>query len=146
MSIYASLWTIQIQDPSSPSTKPRWVSVRAQAVPPHVGSPTPGAGYERGDPFREFLPPPVKTDENDEAPYHRAVVFVTVGSHKGTARSGQEYVAPLLVLSGEQYAKMPFQTLYDKLEEAIRRGPRVVAEYYDGEGHTHIFREDTETE
>ena len=47
MSIYATLWSIQIQDPVSPFTEPRWVEVAAQAVPPHIGSPTPGRGYEK---------------------------------------------------------------------------------------------------
>ncbi len=61
MSIYATLWSIQIQDPASPSTMPRWVKVTAQAVPPHIGSPTPGCGYEDGDPYGDFLPPPVET-------------------------------------------------------------------------------------
>ena len=54
MSIYATLWTIQIQDPASSFTSPRWVKVTAQAVPPHIGSPTPGCGYEKGDPYGEF--------------------------------------------------------------------------------------------
>ena len=66
MSIYATLWTIQIQDPASPFTSPKWVKVTAQAVPPHIGSPTPGCGYEKGDPYGEFLPPPVETDEDGE--------------------------------------------------------------------------------
>ena len=114
----------------------------AQAVPPHIGSPTPGCGYEEGDPYGDFLPPPVETNEQGEAEYNRAVVFVTDETKKGTSRSGQEYVNPLLVLTGEEYAKMPFQTLLGKLEEAIRSGPRVVAEYYDGKGHTHIIRDD----
>ncbi len=145
MSIYATLWSIQIQDPASPSTMPGWVKVTAQAVPPHIGSPTAGCGYENGDPYGDFLPPPVETNEDGEAEYNRAVVFVTHDTRKGTARSGQEYVNPLLVLSGEEYAKMPFQALLDKLEEAIRRGPRVVIEYFDSEGHTHIVREDKES-
>ena len=144
MSIYATLWSIQIQDPASPSTMPRWVKVTAQAVPPHIGSPTPGCGYEDGDPYADFLPPPVETNKDGEADYNRAVVFVTEGTRKGTARNGQEYVDPLLVLTGEEYAKMPFQTLLDKLEEAIRTGPRVVMEYYDSEGDTHIVRDDKE--
>src|SRR5216117_3315610 len=54
-----------------------WVTVIAQGVPPHIGSPTPGCGYEDGDPYAAFLPPPVETDENGEAEYLRAVVFVT---------------------------------------------------------------------
>ena len=46
------------------------------------------------------------------------------------------------MLSGEEYAKMPFQTLFDKLEEAVRSGPRVVAEFLDSEGDTHVIRDD----
>jgi hypothetical protein len=144
MSIYATLWSIQIQDPASPSSMPRWVTVTAQAAPPHIGSPTPGCGYEAGDPYGDFLSPPVYTNEHGEAEYNRAVVFITDSTKKGTAGSGQEYVDPLLVLSGDEYAQMPFQTLLDKLEEAICSGPRVVAEYFDSEGHTHIVRDDTE--
>ncbi len=144
MSIYATLWTIQIQDPASPFTSPRWVKVTAQAVPAHIGSPTPGCGYKDGDPYGDFLPPPVETDEDGNAPYHRAVVFVTDEAEKGTERSGQEYVDPLLVLTGEQYAKVPFQVLLSKLEECIRSGPRVVAEYLDSDGETHVFRDEDE--
>ncbi|MGA2799681.1 MAG: hypothetical protein ABSE63_19025 [Thermoguttaceae bacterium] len=142
MSIYATLWSIQIQDPASPSSNPRWVTVTAQAVPPHIGSPTTGCGYEAGDPYADFLPPPVNTNKDREAEYNRAVVFITESTKKGTARNGQEYVNPLLVLSGEKYAKMPFQTLLNLLEEAIRSGPRVVAEYFDSKGDTHIVRDD----
>jgi hypothetical protein len=141
MSIYATLWSIQIQDPASSFTDPRWVTVTAQAVPPHIGSPTPGCGYEKGDPYADFLPLAVATDENGDAEYNRAVVFITEETRKGTLRSGQEYVDPLFVLSGEEYAKMPFQTLLERLEEAIRSGPRVVAEYLDSEGQTHVLRE-----
>lgn len=144
MSIYATLWTIQIQDPASPFTSPKWVKVTAQAVPAHIGSPTPGCGYEDGDPYGNFLPPPVETDEDGNAPYHRAVVFVTDEAEKGTERSGQEYPDFLLVLTGEQYAKVPFQVLLSKLEECIRSGPRVVAEYLDSDGETHIFRDEDE--
>ena len=146
MSIYATLWKIQIQDPALPSTMPRWVTVTAQAVPPHIGSPTPGCGYEDGDPYGDFLPPPVETNEDGEAEYNRAVVFVTDRTRKGTARNGQEYVDPLFVLTGEEYAKMPFGILLNKLEEAVRRGPKVVVEYYDAEGQTHIVRDDRDDE
>jgi hypothetical protein len=44
----------------------------------------------------------------------------------------------------KQYAKMLFQTLFDKLEEAIRSGPRVVAEIFDSQGQTHVIRDDKE--
>jgi hypothetical protein len=118
------------------------VKVTAQAVPAHIGSPTPGCGYEDGDPYADFLPPPVETDEDGEADYHRAVVFVTDETRKGTARNGQEYIHPLLVLTGEEYAKMPFQTLLERLEEAVRSGPRVVVEFLDSQGETHIITDD----
>ena len=142
MSIYATLWSIQVQDPAAPLTNPRWVTVTAQAVPPHIGSPTPGCGYEDGDPYTDFLPPPIETDEMGNADYNRAVVFVTDETKKGTERSGQEYVDPLLVLTGEEYANMSFEELLHRLEEAIRSGPRVVAEFLDSEGQSHVFTED----
>jgi hypothetical protein len=141
MSIYATLWSIQVQDPAAPFTDPRWVTVTAQAVPPHIGSPTPGCGYEDGDPYADFLPPPIETDEMSSAEYNRAVVFVTDETKKGTGRSGQEYVNPLLVLTGEEYAKMSFDELLHRLEEAIRSGPRVVAEFLDSQGQSHVFTE-----
>ena len=53
------------------------------------------------------------------------MVFVTGETRKGTTRHSQRYVDPLLVLTGEEYAKMPFQTLLDKLAEAVRSGPRI---------------------
>ena len=144
MSIYATLWSIQVQDPAAPLTNPRWVKVTAQAVPPHIGSLTPGSGYEDGDPYGEFLPPPVEADETGSAEYNRAVVFVTGETKKGTERSGQEYVNPLLVLTGEEYAKMSFDELLRKLEEAIRNGPRAVAEFLHSEGPAHVFGEGDE--
>ena len=113
-------------------------------MPPHIGSPTPGCGYEDGDPYAAFLSPPIETDEMGRAEHNRAVVFVTNETKKGTERSGQEYVNPLLVLTGQDYAKMTFDELLNRLEEAIRSGPRVVAEFLDGDGQSHIFTEDDE--
>lgn len=142
MSIYATLWSIQIRDPAKSFFEPRWVEVLAEAVPAHIGSPSPGCGYEGGDPYADFLPPPVAINELGEAPFHRAVVFVTSEAKKGTSRNVQEYGAPLLVLSGEEYAAMPFETLHDRLQEAIRTGPRVIAEFMDRAGKARIFTED----
>ena len=87
----------------------------------------------------------METDAEGQADYNRAVVFVTEETRKGTARHGQRYVDPLLVLTGEEYAKMPFQTLLDKLTEAVRTGPRVVAEFLDSDGETHIFTDEEPT-
>ena len=50
----------------------------------------------------------------------RAVVFVNRGIPKGTSRSGQEYVSPLLVMSGLEYLETPFNTLYDRICELLR--------------------------
>jgi hypothetical protein len=99
----------------------------AQAVPAHVGSPTPGCGYEAGDPYATFLPPAVATDADGNAPFHRAVLIVTEYSIKGTERSGQEYVSPLLLLTGEEYARMTFQELHERICAALRGNRAPVA-------------------
>jgi hypothetical protein len=73
----------------------------------------------------------------------RAVVFVTEDTPKGTERSPQEYVQPLLVLTGEEYANMTFDTLYTRICDALRGGkPRVVAQYLAPGGHMRILFED----
>ena len=41
MSIYATIWSAEIPT--------MWIEVTAQGVPAHVGTPTPGFGYEAGD-------------------------------------------------------------------------------------------------
>jgi hypothetical protein len=51
--------------------------VTAQGAPPHSGSPTPRLGYDNGDPYAEFLPSAVATDENGNAEFLRAVVIIT---------------------------------------------------------------------
>jgi len=62
-----------------------------------------GLGYENGDPYVEFLPPALVATKDGESEYMRAVVIITENTTKGTARSGQEYVNPLLTLSGREY-------------------------------------------
>jgi hypothetical protein len=83
------------------------------------------------------------TDEDGEAEYMRAVVFVTAETSKGTARSPQEYQHPLLVLTGEAYANMTFDSLYTQICQALYHGkPRVVAEYLAPGGRIRILFED----
>jgi hypothetical protein len=143
MSIYATLWQLKFPRDGDDYLGCEWITVIAQGVPPHIGSPTPGCGYEDGDPFAAFLPPPVHTDENGESRYMRAVVLVTEDTPKGTARSPQEYQRPLLVLTGEEYATMTFDTLYTHICQALRGDkPRVVAEYLTPGGHLRILFED----
>ena len=127
MSIYATLWTLKFPKEGDEHSGCEWIEVRAQAVPAHVGSPTPGCGYEHGDPYADFLPPAVATDAGGDAPFHRAVVIVTEYSMKGTERSGQEYPSPLLLLTGEEYARMTFHDLHDRICDALRGNRAPVA-------------------
>lgn len=143
MSIYATLWKLKFPREGDEYLGCEWITVIAQGVPPHIGSPTPGCGYEHGDPFAAFLPPPVQTDEDGEYEYMRAIVFVTEDTPKGTDRSPQEYVHPLLVLTGEEYARMTFDNLYTQICNALRGAkPRVVAEYLASGGRIRILLED----
>src|SRR5213593_3389199 len=129
MSIYATLWKLKFPKEGDEHLGCDWIEVIAQAVPPHIGSPTPGCGYESGDPYASFLPPALQTDVEGDAPFHRAVVFVTEYSTKGTQCSAQEYASPLLMLTGEEYARITFEELHQRLCDALRgnRSP-VVAE------------------
>ena len=143
MSIYATLWQLKFPRDGDDYLGCEWITVTAQGVPPHIGSPTAGCGYEDGDPYAAFLPPAVHTDEDGESAYMRAVVFVTEDTPKGTAHSAQEYQHPLLVLTGEAYAHMTFDNLYAQLCEALRGGkPRVVAQYLAPGGRLRILFED----
>ena len=143
MSIYATLWKLKFPKEGGDYVGRDWITVIAQGVPPHIGSPTPGCGYEDGDLFAAFLPPPVHTDEHGEAKYMRAVVFVTENTPKGTDRSPQEYVHPLLVVSGEAYGHMTFDDLYTRICNALRGDkPRVVATYLAPGGRIRILFED----
>ncbi len=127
MSIYATLWRLQFPRHGDAHVGCEWVEVVAQGVPAHVGTPTPGYGYESGDPYETFLPPALRVDDGASEDDLRAVVFVISMSKKGTSRSGQEYESPLLVLTGAEYAATPFQTLHDRLCDALRGDrPRLV--------------------
>lgn len=141
MSIYATLWKLRFPKEGDEHHGCEWIEVTAQAVPPHIGSPTPGYGYEKGDPFADFLPPAVRTDADGDAPFYRAVVFVTEYSLKGTPRNGQEYVSPLLVLTGEEYSRITFEELHRRLCDALRgnRSP-IVAEVHLQDGTHKVIR------
>ncbi|MFL6195194.1 MAG: hypothetical protein ACJ75H_13550 [Thermoanaerobaculia bacterium] len=73
----------------------------------------------------------------------RAVVFVVQGTEKGTARSPQEYVDPLLVLTGREYTTTPFPELHARLCVALRGDrPRLLAEVWEPDGSTQLIFED----
>lgn len=141
MSIYATLWTLQFPCEGDATLDCDWITVHAQAVPAHIGTPTPGHGCESGDAYAGFLPPPVAVNTHGEAPHDRAVVFVTEKSIKGTERHPQEYAAPLLVLTGEEYARITFGELHRRLCDTLRgnRAP-VVAEVFLPDGSRKIVR------
>ena len=129
MSIYATLWTLKFPEFGEHYFRCKWTEVTAQGVPPHIGTPTAGFGYEEGDPFADFLPPAVEVSPEGEAECMRAVVFVGEQARKGTPRSGQEYEDPLFTLSGKEYASLSFDQLHQKICEALRGDhPRVVFE------------------
>ncbi len=139
MSIYATLWTLKFPRFGDEHSGCEWVRVIGQGVLNHVGTPTPGYGYESGDPYAGFLPPAVPlVDEDDEGTTLRAIVIV----REDTEKVGQEYIGPLVVLSGEAYAAMPFQALHDRICDALRGiRPRLIAETIDSSGSTLVFED-----
>lgn len=120
-----------------------WITILGQGVPAHIGTPTFGYGYEAGDPYGEFLPPPVPVvdDDDDDGERLRAIVVV----RDTTEKAGQRYVDPLLMLSGDEYAALSFQSLHDRICDALREGrPKLIAEVIDGDDSVLIFEEGLE--
>jgi hypothetical protein len=135
MSIYATLWALRFPRFGEYHSGCAWVTVLAQGVPGHIGAEAP-------DPHASFLPPAPESIAADL----RAVVFVTGGWPKGTFRSAQEYVAPLLVLSGTEYASTPFPLLHTKLCDALRGDrPRLTAEIHQPDGNSTLLFDDGST-
>ena len=102
MSIYATLAEIGIKRFGDKS----FIDILVQGVPPHI---------DYVGPAWEFLPAPV--DPNGLV--MRAVFIVELGDDKGTDRCGQEYVRPLLVLTGKEYEDIRFAELISRLEAAL---------------------------
>lgn len=142
MSIYATLWRLRFPRYGDDHTGCEWVEVVAQGVPAHIGTPTPGHGYKDGEPYGTFLPPPIAIDNDEDTLSMRAVVFVTGESAKGTKRSPQEYVNPLLVLTGVEYERLPFAEIHERICAALRGArPRLVAEFLTPDGVTRLHFE-----
>jgi hypothetical protein len=131
MSIYATLWILKFPAHGDEYTGCEWETVMAQGVLGHIGTPTAGHGYESGDPYASFLPPAIPMPDDEDDLGLRAVVIVRARTEK----IGQEYIGPLLVLSGAEYRLMTFEVLHERICDALRgRRPRVVAEFiHDGE-------------
>jgi hypothetical protein len=131
MSIYATLWALQFPRFGEFHIGCGWVTVIAQGVPAHVGAEVP----DLYSPFLPALPNSVAADL-------RAVVFVVEGTAKGTIRSAQEYSAPLFVLSGVEYASVPFSDLHARLCDALRGDrPRLVAQVMRPDGSSGLIFE-----
>lgn len=146
MSIYATLWRLRFPRAGDAYLGCDWVDVLAQGVPAHIGTPTPGYGYEAGDPYTCFLPPALRVGVDASEDGLRAVVFVTGDIKKGTARAAQEYESPLLVLTGTEYARMPFQELHDRLCDALRGArPRLAIQVFAPERSTLVFDDGSAT-
>lgn len=138
MSIYATYWILQFPSHGDAYSGCEWVRVLGQGVPAHIGTPTEGYGYESGDPYSDFLPPAIPIVDDDEPPL-RAMVVV----RENTEKVGQEYIGPLLVLSGEEYFALSFQTLHDGICDALRGNrPRLVAEAIGEDGERQLIFED----
>lgn len=141
MSIYATLWELKFSRFGNDHTDCEWVDVIAQGVPAHIGSPAPG--YDGGDPYAGFLPPAVEVEPNDDGTALRAVAFVTASTAKGTSRSAQEYVHPLLVLSGRAYEGLSFGQVHRRICDALRGNrPRIVLEEWSADGRVRMVFED----
>lgn len=133
MSIYATLWEMKL--PRAHRFDEEWVSVYAQAVPPHIGHPS---CYPEGDPYADFLPPVVECDsETGDGPHYRAVFILMEGRDE---KDGQRYTAPLLMLTGEDYAQIPFPTLLDAITDAMPWDRDVISFSTDSDGKRNVIR------
>ena len=146
MSIYATLWRLKFPSEGDDHTGCAWVEVIAQGVPGHIGAPDPDLFDEEADPYSTFLPPAIAVSLDVEDPPMRAVVLVTEGTPKGTERSAQEYVDPLLILSGREYTSLSFEDLHRRICDALRGDrPRLVAESWGPDGRVRLHFEDGST-
>lgn len=136
MSIYATLWRLQFPRLGDNHVGCEWVEVLAQGVPGHIGTPSPGHGYEGGDPYADFLPPPILLASDDQGDKLRAVVIV----RGGTPKDVQCYTDPLLVLTGEEYERSTFDELYTRICAALRGSrPAVVLEAWRADGSVRLM-------
>lgn len=158
MSIYATLFNIQIEDEDHGGAfEDAWFEVWGQGVPNHINEEN---GYA-GPAWDEWLPafvhkPDCKrseyvyydkpaedagvdwirqiTDPDDPKAKRRvehscdcgmrAVFICDDLTKKATERNGQEYVNPVLVLTGAEYDALSFPDLLERIEESVaeRRG------------------------
>jgi hypothetical protein len=137
VSIYATLWTLKFPAEGDGYPGCDWIRVWAQGVPGFIGHSDPEYGYEDGDPYGSFLPPPIEDPDG-----LRAVVFITDFTRKGTDDHGQKYIEPLFTMTGREYEQITFESLHDRICSALRGDlPRVTMSVHHGSTST-ICRED----
>jgi hypothetical protein len=134
MSIYATLWEIQIR--KGHRFDDEWLEVFAQAVPPHIGH---VSHYPNGDPYADFLPPVIEEyDADTDLPkLYRAVVIVQRGRDR---KDIQRYVDPLIVMTGGEYLNTPFHELIRRIELAVGWDQDVVACGFSPDGTKKVIR------
>ncbi len=85
----------------------------------------------------------MEVNADGDSEFMRAVVIIAEKTEKGTARSHQEYIKPLLVLSGRDYASISFLALHERICDALRgKGPRVVAQSFTADGNVQLILSD----
>lgn len=136
MSIYCTLWEIKL--PRGHAFDEEWVEVFAQGVPPHIGHPS---EYPEGDSYADFLPPVVDYDPESDEEYgpssYRAVVILQKGRDR---KDVQRYVDPLLVFTGAEYARIPFEDLLQRIQQAIGWDENVFGMFISPEGQKKVLR------
>jgi hypothetical protein len=129
LSIYATQWEIALPvwvqgfapdakrllvgtDQDGQAVYERFIKVRVQVVPAHIG-------HEGGDDlYVSFLPPLVEYDENDwEREWTPRAVFIVDEDH--LEKDGQRYVAPLLRMNGNEYESAGFDELLGRIRDAL---------------------------
>ena len=85
MSIDATHWVLKFPRYGQDHTGCEWVEVVGQGVPAFIGTPTPGHGYEDGDPYADFLPPATSVPADEECRTLRAMVVVREGAEKSAS-------------------------------------------------------------
>ncbi|HYT89782.1 MAG TPA: hypothetical protein VEL76_13825 [Gemmataceae bacterium] len=136
MSIYATLWEIAL--PRRYHFDEEFIKVFAQAVPAHIGHPS---SYPEGDPYADFLPPVVMEydPETGEAPFDRAVLIIR---EDRAEKVGQRYTDPILVLTGEEYARSTFDELIHRIERAMGWDESIVGFKFLPSGEKQLVRKE----
>jgi hypothetical protein len=112
MSIYATLYDLAVHR----FGENNYHRIYVQGVPAHI---------DYAGPEWDWLPPPVP-DPGDDPEYDeplavRAVFVVEHGTPKGTDRCGQEYHDWLVMLSSEEWSRIKFAELMDRIEAALAK-------------------------